>query len=313
MQPAPSIIPLQAIHDGITKEYGINLFILRTDLNHPYISGNKLFKLKYNLLEAKKRGCNILLTFGGAFSNHIAATAAAAKEYGFNTIGIIRGEASAELNQTLQFAVNCGMKLHYVSRALYRNKEELYNYVNQQFQEKNIYLIPEGGSNDLGIKGCQEIAQYITSDFNYVCCPCGTGVTMTGLILSLKDKQQAIGFQVLKADGYIKNEVSNWLQTASQNDTITKPQVPNKTFSNWSINEDYHFGGYARVKPELIAFMKQFKNANNIQLDYIYTGKMMFGIYDLIKKNYFKRGETIVAIHTGGLQGNTGMESYGKI
>ncbi|MES2590550.1 MAG: pyridoxal-phosphate dependent enzyme [Bacteroidota bacterium] len=314
MEPAPFIIPLQAIHDGITNEYGINLFMLRTDLNHTYISGNKLFKLKYNLLEAKKKDCKTILTFGGAFSNHIAATAAAGKEYGFSTIGIIRGEASAELNPTLEFAVACGMQLQYVSRTLYRNKEELYNYINQQFPEKNIYIIPEGGSNELGIMGCQEITQHITTDFNYVCCPCGTGVTMSGIILSLKEKQQSIGFQILKADGYIKNEVSNWLQTASQNNTIIKSEIPDKTFSNnWSINEDYHFGGYARVKSDLTAFIKKFKNSHNIELDYIYTGKMMFGIYDLIKKNHFKRGETILAIHTGGLQGNAGMESFKKI
>jgi len=294
MQFAPSIIPLQAISDAITKEFGVRLFVLRTDLNHSTISGNKLFKLKYNLLEAKKNHNKTILTFGGAFSNHIAATAAAGKEYGFKTIGIIRGEAYPQLNSTLQFATDCGMQLHYVSRMLYQNKKELYEYIDQQFSAESFYLIPEGGSNDLGVLGCKEIIQYVNTDFDYVCVPCGTGATITGIILSLKNNQQAIGFQVLKAEEYIKNEVVQWLNESDQ--------------SSWTINEQYHFGGYAKVKPELTEFVKQFQQANEIPLDYIYTAKMMFGIYDMIKTGFFKRGQTVIAIHTGGLQGNLGFK-----
>jgi 1-aminocyclopropane-1-carboxylate deaminase len=294
MQFAPSIIPLQAINDALTKESGVHLFILRTDLNHLTISGNKLFKLKYNLREAKKNDKKTIITFGGAFSNHIAATAAAGKEYGFKTIGIIRGEAYPQLNATLQFATDCGMQLHYVSRTLYQNKKELYEYVNQQFSAESFYLIPEGGSNELGVMGCKEITQHINIDFDYVCAPCGTGATVAGIIQSLKNNQQAIGFQVLKAEGYIKNEVRQWLNKSDQSD--------------WTINEQYHFGGYAKVKPELIEFVKQFEQANDIPLDYIYTSKMMFGIYDLIKTGFFKRGQTVIAVHTGGLQGNSGFK-----
>jgi 1-aminocyclopropane-1-carboxylate deaminase/D-cysteine desulfhydrase-like pyridoxal-dependent ACC family enzyme len=268
-------------------------------MNHPAISGNKLFKLKHNLDAAKNENKKILLTFGGAFSNHIAATAAAGKEFGFNTIGIIRGEEYEILNPTLKFAIDCGMKIHYVSRKLYQNKDELYKYVNDFYLKERFYLIPEGGSNDLGVLGCKEITQHIKMDFDYVCCACGTGATLAGVILSLKKTELAMGFQVLKAENYIKNEVNNWLQ-------LTGCINLNK----WHINDNYHFGGYAKVKPELINFVERFEKANNIPLDYVYTGKMMFGIYDLIQKNYFKKNQIIVAIHTGGLQGNKGFGRF---
>lgn len=310
----PYIIPLQGINDAVTQKNGIRLFILRADLNHPHISGNKLFKLKYNLLEAEKKGIKTLLTFGGAFSNHIAATAAAGKEYGFKTIGIIRGEKYSELNPTLKFSVDCGMQLHYVSRSLYRNKEDLYDYVNQQFSEKNFYLIPEGGSNELGVLGCKEITQHIKLDFDYVCCACGTGATMAGIVLSLKNNQKAIGFQILKAEGYIKNEVTQWkhkkihIGKATGSGEAASGIEAIAIQNNWDINENYHFGGYAKIQPELTEFISWFEQTNHVPLDYIYTGKMMIGIYDLIGKGFFKRGQTIVAVHTGGLQGNAGLE-----
>jgi 1-aminocyclopropane-1-carboxylate deaminase len=314
MQFEPMNIPLQAINDAVTKSHGIRLFILRADLNHPHISGNKLFKLKYNLLEAEKKGIKTLLTFGGAFSNHISATAAAGKEYGFKTIGIIRGEAYPELNPTLQFAVECGMELHYVSRILYRNKKELYDHVNQQFSQETFYLIPEGGSNELGVLGCKEITEFLNTDFDYVCSPCGTGATIAGIILSLKGKQKAIGFQILKAEGYIKDEVEEWLREktiGAKADGIVgfeKDTDFEITHNNWIIDENYHFGGYAKNRSELTGFINWFEQTNHVPLDFIYTGKMMFGIYDLLGKGFFKKGETIVAVHTGGLQGNAGMK-----
>ncbi len=299
-------VPLQAINDLITEQYGVNLFVLRTDKNHADISGNKLFKLKYNLEEAVRQNKKTLLTFGGAFSNHIAATAAAGKEFNFKTIGIIRGEKYSNLNPTLKFASDCGMQLHYVSRTVYQNKNELYKYVDQLFPEQDIYTIPEGGNNNLGIEGCKEITKYIGINFDYVCCACGTGATITGIILSLINNQKAIGFQALKADSYIKNEVTTGLDKFLNSTDFLKQQ------DNWQINEEYHFGGYAKTKQELTDFIAQFKNDNNIPLDPIYTGKMMFGIYDLIKKGKIKKGETIVAVHTGGLQGIEGVNFLKK-
>ena len=289
-----SNIILQPITDETTVKFGINLYILRTDLNHPTISGNKLFKLKYNILEAVRLNCNTLLTFGGAFSNHIAATAAAGKEYEFKTIGIIRGEKYVPLNPTLQFAESCGMELHYVPRNVYQNKNILQAYVQKEFNSPSVYFIPEGGSNEPGIKGCEEITTFIPIDFDYITVACGTGATLTGIIKSLKTNQKAIGFQVLKAENYIQNQVEIYLNDSTKN--------------NWNINEQHHFGGYAKIKNELISFIKEFEQTHHIPLDYVYTGKMLFGVYDQIKKGFFKKGETIIAVHTGGLQGNAGFD-----
>lgn len=292
------IPPLQAIIHPNIKEYGMNLFMLRTDLNHPTISGNKLYKLKYNIEEAKKLNKQTVLTFGGAFSNHIAATAAAGKEFNLKTIGIIRGDELPELNPTLKLAKKNGMHLHFVSRELYRDKEALYKYVEKQFFHENFYLIPEGGSNELGILGCKEITDSIKIDFDTICCACGTGATLAGIIMSLKPEQKAIGFQILKANGYIKTEAENLLNNFTQRRTERKEKI-----ENWEINEDYHFGGYAKTTPELISFISDFERETTIPLEPIYTGKMMYGLFELIKQNYFKKGETIIALHTGGLQG----------
>lgn len=290
------IPPLQQITDSFLEKKGIQLYLLRTDLNHPEISGNKLYKLKYNIEEAKSQNKNTLLTFGGAFSNHIAATAAAGKIANLNAIGIIRGDELPQLNPTLRLAKENGMQLYFVSRELYRNKDELQNYVRKTFNN-NCYIVPEGGSNALGVKGCAEIIKDISIPFDYICAPCGTGATLSGIVLSLNTKQQAIGFQVLKAEKYIEQELKKWLLEFN---------CENK--NNWSINENYHFGGYAKVNDELKAFVKEFKTNYHIPLDLIYTGKMMFGIFDLIKKDAFKTGSTIIAIHTGGLQGNKGFD-----
>ena len=294
-------ILLQTIQEPIFEHYGVQLNVLRLDLTHAHISGNKWFKLKYNLLEAQRTGYNTLLTFGGTFSNHIAATAAAGKTYGFTTIGIIRGEEQPILNPTLQFALDCGMQLHYVSRSLYRDKGALYTYVQENFQQENPYVIPEGGSNALGVIGCKEILDYINIPFGVVCCAAGTGATLTGLVHTLKPDQKAIGFQVLKAEGYIKNEVVDWLK---QPELVGAKQGESPS---WEVNENYHFGGYAKVNDTLKQFVEECSYKHQLPLDMVYTGKMMYGIYDLIQQGCFKKGTTIVAIHTGGLQGNKGF------
>jgi 1-aminocyclopropane-1-carboxylate deaminase/D-cysteine desulfhydrase-like pyridoxal-dependent ACC family enzyme len=282
-------IPLQQLIDEHTTKHGINLYMLRTDLNNKHISGNKLYKLKHNLIEAKKLNLNTILTYGGAYSNHIAATAAAGKAHNFKTIGIIRGEEYPELNPTLKFAKGCGMEIHYYSRSTFRDKALLKEKTNKEFGNLNPYIIPMGGSNELGIKGCTEIIDAIKVDFDIITAGCGTGATLAGIISSINDNQTAIGFPALKAPGYIKEEIEkNW--------------ISNK--SNWHINDDYHFGGLAKTKPELLSFMEKFEVKYGIPLDKVYTGKMMFGIYNLIEKSHFKKGTTIVAVHTGGLQGN---------
>lgn len=274
----------------------INIFIKREDLIHPAISGNKWYKLKYNLIKAKEENRGTLVTFGGAYSNHIYATASAGKAAGFNTVGIIRGEEHLPLNPTLKFAAENGMKLIYVSRAEYRRRydPDYSDYLRDRFADS--FIVPEGGTNPLAVKGASEIINNINIDFDYVCTACGTGGTLAGLVAGLNGKKQAFGFAVLKGAGFLNHNVKN-----------LHLSFPGREYSNWQINLDYHFGGYAKITRELIEFMYEFEKLNGIKLDPVYTGKMMFGITDLVKKKFFKSGQTILAVHTGGLQGIEGM------
>ncbi|AWG23523.1 1-aminocyclopropane-1-carboxylate deaminase [Flavobacterium faecale] len=272
----------------------ISVSIKRDDLIHPFVSGNKFRKLKYNLLQAKEENAKTLLTFGGAYSNHIAAVAFAGKEHGFKTIGVIRGEELAskiEENPTLKFAQECGMQFEFVSRELYRLKDDPDFVTDLKQKWGEMYLIPEGGTNSLAIKGCEEILDESDTEFNYVCCAVGTGGTISGLINSTGDHQKILGFPALKGD-FLQNEISTF--------------VKNK---NWELILDYHFGGYGKVIPELVDFINDFYLETKIPLDPIYTAKMVFGIIDLIEKNYFPENSKILLIHTGGLQGVAGMNA----
>ena len=293
--------PLEEVKDPLLKERKISLFIKREDLNHPDLSGNKWHKLKYNLQEARKQGKNTLLTFGGAYSNHIYATAAAGKIFNLNTIGIIRGEEHLPLNPTLSFAKDNGMKLYYLDRTSYREKNspEIINQLRKKFGD--FYLLPEGGTNEFAVKGCGEIISKINIDFNFVCCPCGTGGTLAGLISGLQGHNFALGFAVLKGASFLKRDVSSLLKISG-----------NSSLINWDINLDYHFGGYAKFNSALMDFISRFTLLTKIPIEPIYTGKMLFGIYDLISKDYFNEGSWIVALHTGGLQGLRGLSKKSK-
>lgn len=293
----PGKISLQKISDAVCKEAEVNLQVLRLDQTHVHISGNKWFKLKYNLEELVNQKKDTILTYGGAYSNHIAATAAAGKEYGFKTIGIIRGKELEEelfslnrLNSTLSFARDCGMQLNFISRAAYRQLRNNPYRLEDEFPE--AFILPEGGANDLSIKGCAEITSYINIPFDYICSASGTGGTISGIISSLRGNQKAIGFSVLKTKGYHEREVKRYLSSV---------QVPAPL--NWEVNEEYHFGGYAKYNTELLKFIDAIEHTHHIPLDQVYTGKMLYGVYDLIRKGYFPKGSTIVAVHTGGLQG----------
>jgi len=277
---------------SIKNSQNIQLFIKREDLIHPFISGNKYRKLKYNLIEAKQQKRETLLTFGGAFSNHIAATAFAGKSNGFQTIGVVRGEElfdKIETNPTLKFAEQNGMKFHFVTREDYRKKEISFfkNELKKQFGD--FYLIPEGGTNQLAIKGCEEILNTSDNQFDVVCSCVGTGGTISGIINASEKHQKILGFPALKGD-FLKDEIRRFVAA-----------------KNWELITDYHFGGYAKINDKLVAFINDFKSTYNIQLDPIYTGKMLFGILDLIEKGAFKNGSKILAIHSGGLQGIEGM------
>lgn len=329
------LIPIQQIHEDFLAKKGVELYILRLDLIHPYISGNKWFKLQHNLEKARNNNKKTLLTFGGAYSNHIVATAVAGKLLNFKTIGIIRGEEVLPLNKHLQIAVEHGMQLYYVSRELYRDKLKLNDWVKNTFGN-DVYVVPEGGANDLGFEGCKDILNFtiekkegflyanyqkvdkyvldtaptspleltinqpvISSanamsvsidgqpviDFNYICCACGTGTTLAGITASLQTNQKAIGFQVLKAEKYIYQEVGNYLKTDTD---------------NFEVCEDYHFNGYAKTNQELDHFIETFIEKHHIPIEFLYTGKILYGIYDLCKNSYFLRGTKILAIHSGG-------------
>ena len=281
---------VQEIH--INNSNGIRLYVKREDLIHPFVSGNKYRKLKYNLIEAKRHNRDTLITFGGAFSNHIAAVAYAGRQNGFKTIGVIRGEelsTKIKDNPTLRFAQKNGMQFQFVSRKDYRHKNQ--NAFQDQLKENynNAYIIPEGGTNELAVKGCEEILQKDDFEYQYVCCCVGTGGTISGLINSSSLSQTVLGFPVLKG-GFLQSEITKF---------VTK--------SNWKLITDYHFGGYAKINEELITFINDFKSNYGIPLDPIYTGKMMFGLFDLIQRDRIEPYSKILAIHTGGLQGIDGM------
>lgn len=270
----------------------ISVTIKREDLIHPVVSGNKFRKLKYNLLQAKAENKKTLLTFGGAFSNHIAAVAFAAKENGFQSVGIIRGDELKDkiaANPTLQFARECGMQFEFVSREAYRLKNETAFLDDLKLKFGEFFLIPEGGTNALAIKGCEEILNDEDRGFDYICCAVGTGGTISGIINSALPHQKVLGFPALKGD-FLQDEIRIFVQN-----------------ENWELLTDYHFGGYGKVNEDLIAFINQFYIDNQIPLDPVYTGKMVFGVMDLIQKNYFPAHSNILLIHTGGLQGIRGM------
>ena len=281
--------PIHEIIDPKLERSGITLFVKREDLNHPFVSGNKWWKLKYNLAEAKRLGQKTLLTFGGAYSNHIYATAAAARELGFKSIGVIRGEELSPSNPTLSFAESCGMKFRFISRERYRGKgsEQILSTLREEFGD--FYHIPEGGTNELAIKGVQELARKTAQQVDYVCCPVGTGGTLAGLINEMAAAVTVVGFSALKGN-FLRDEVASWL--------VNKQHHP-----KWDIITDYHFGGYGKYDEKLLEFISYQGGTNQLPLEHVYTGKCLYGIYDLIKKNYFEKGSRILFLHTGGLQG----------
>ena len=292
--------PTQAIEAAGLADAHLQLFIKREDRLHPHISGNKWRKLKYNISAAQKQGHDTLLTFGGAFSNHIYATAAAGREFGLHTIGLIRGEEHLPLNPTLQYATDQDMHLHYVSRADFRRKN--HPAFIEQLHKKygKFYLLPEGGTNVLAVKGCKEMVDNLPH-YDYICCNCGTGGTLAGILAGLQGKSQVVGFSALKGGDFLKPEV----------DQLTKA-YNGQVYQNYQIVNDFHFGGYAKATHALIDFINNFKQQFSIQLDPVYTGKMMYGIFSLVKEGFFKKDSTILAFHTGGLQGIAGFNAQHK-
>ncbi len=302
MQNSFSESPLQKLEDELFHEKGIELYIKRDDLIHPHVQGNKWRKLKYNLQQARNNKQHTLLTFGGAYSNHIYATAAAARQFGFKAIGMIRGEEPAVKSATLQFAAEQGMELHYMSRETYRQKEDTTIIEILRMQMGEFYYVPEGGTNVFALQGVAEIISEIEIDFDYICTACGTGGTLAGLVAGLKGEKQVLGFSSLKGEDRLSGKVHELVE-----------EYAGERFGDFSINFDYHFGGYAKVKPELIQFIKDFHRNHAIRLEPVYTGKLFYGLFDLIQRDYFPKDAKIIALHTGGLQGLTGFPELAEL
>ncbi|MBV7440268.1 pyridoxal-phosphate dependent enzyme [Weeksellaceae bacterium TAE3-ERU29] len=290
-------VPITSLESDFLEKHKIELSILREDLNHPLIQGNKFRKLKYNLIEANRLNQKTLLSFGGAYSNHIHAVAAAGKAFGFETIGVIRGEelADKERNVTLKDAEKMGMKFHFVTRTDYRRKTEqsFINELKQKFGD--FYLVPEGGTNEFAIKGCEEILNEETQPFNYITCAMGTAGTFTGILKSTEENQKLLGFPALKDYEYLLKTIQKYT---------------NK--SNYEIINAFHFGGFGKFNEDLISFVNNFKSEYGVMLEPLYTGKMMFGLFGLIKQGYFEPNAKILAVHTGGLQGIKGFNERFK-
>jgi len=280
--------PVVEVRDGRLDAAGVRLLVKRDDLIHPEMPGNKWRKLKHNLVTAASQGHDTLLTFGGAYSNHIRATAAAGHLFGFRTIGIIRGEEHLPLNDSLECAAGQGMVLSYLDRATYRKKHtsEVAGALREEWG--SFYLLPEGGSNAFAVLGCAELPGEIDEDFTIICCPVGTGGTLAGVAAGLRSGQEAIGFAVLKGGEFLTDEVSR-LQT----------EAFGRASGNWRLEHAYHFGGFAKSTPELRYFIDDFEARHGLVLDWVYVAKMMFGIFDMVAGGRFPRGATILAIVTG--------------
>lgn len=304
LQEMISISPLQRINHPLLLEKQITLSVKRDDLLHTHISGNKWRKLKYNLIEARKNKIYHILSFGGAYSNHIHALAASGFYFGFKTTGIIRGEVHYANNPTLKQAQQWGMELHFVTRKEYkqRNDKEYLHKMQQRFP--NTMILPEGGSNALALTGidelCQEILTQTNNNVDHVITAIGSGATLAGLIAGFSNRSKntkITAIAVLKEAGYLNNQVLSLLQQANK-----------KIAVKWTLHTQYHGGGYAKVSTSLSDFCHNFEKNTNIPIEPIYTGKMFSALFELIEEDYFQPGEHIVALHTGGLQGRQGLQ-----
>lgn len=287
--------PIQSINYPLFKEKGIELFIKREDLIHEYYGGNKFRKLKYHIKEYEDKKSAGIITFGGAWSNHLYSTSALCYELNIPLTVFVRGEESETESNTIQFARKNKTKIIFLSRSDYRKKNDpsFLHYLQENY--KNHLIVPEGGSGKKGVLGCEEILDEKTKSYDIIITACGTGGTLAGLINSKENHQKVIGIPVLKGGEYLRDEILIHLRSQNQHDDI-------------HLSCHYHFGGYAKTKANLIEFIKEFHETTEIRLDPIYTGKMMFGIFDMIEKGEFNRGSKILAIHSGGHQGTLGIE-----
>lgn len=283
--------PVHQIRNNLFDEQGLKVFIKRDDLIHPIISGNKWRKLKYLLKDAQAQRKIHLVTFGGAYSNHLLATAAAAARFGFKSTGIVRGEEVS--NDTLFLCRLHGMNLIFTDRESYRDKHAV--FAKYFADDSNTYFIDEGGASPLGAQGCGELVNELTETYDHVFCACGTGTTAAGIINGLTEHDLLTKFHgvpVLKGGEFLIDEIKPMLLKSA----------------DYQLHTQYHFGGYAKTTPGLIQFVKDFAASTGILIEPIYTGKMLYALYDLAAKKYFQPGSSILAVHTGGIWGLLGMK-----
>lgn len=283
---------LTKVNDALLEKHQVELWIKRDDLLHPIISGNKWRKLKYCLNHALTMGANTIISMGGAYSNHLHALAYIGKVLGLKTVGLIRGEAPTILTPSLLDMQQWGMEHRFVSRSDYRLLRQYKQWNSLPNLTAEQYWLPEGGAEALALMGVAELVGEIDRYYDVLCVPCGTGTTLAGLVTAVPDTVSVLGFAALKNAGFL---------TADVNALLSKP------YSNWQINLNYHFGGFAKTNAALLDFIADFELKNQIPLEPVYTGKMLYGLYDLVEKQYFQPNQRIIALHTGGLQGNRGM------
>jgi 1-aminocyclopropane-1-carboxylate deaminase len=277
------------------RRHGLAIDVLRLDKIHPVISGNKWFKLKEHLQIACAGNFRRIVTFGGAWSNHIVATAYAARSAGFGATGIIRGEEHAYSSDALQAAAGYGMNLQFISRKEYGRRDEPDFLERLAADFPDAYIIPEGGAGHPGIKGSGEIGQWIEmSRYSHIVCAIGTGTMFLGLASASLPGQNTIGIPVLKGLRNFLSGCEKWLPDPAK-------------LARCSIRDDYHFGGYARKSEALLDFMRRFHTNTGIPTDFVYTGKLCYAALDMVDKGFFPRGSQILLIHSGGLQGNRSL------
>jgi 1-aminocyclopropane-1-carboxylate deaminase len=292
---------VQPLHHEMLTQNDVAIDVLRLDCIHPVISGNKWFKLKYHLQQAKQQNKKGIITFGGAWSNHLVATAFACRQAGLACIGIVRGEQPAHFSATLQDALEYDMLLQFVSRSWYSNEKEIVPSL--QITYPDHYIVPQGGQSDYGVQGAAEILQLVQiKSYSHIACATGTGTMLAGLVLGSLPHQEVIGICSLKMG---LPPAPDGKEGVNSLDSFVSSYAAG--LKNYTIFYDYHFGGYARKTNELIQFMNTIYQQQNLPTDFVYTGKLLYGIADLLQKDYFKSGSRILIVHSGGLQGNRSL------
>jgi 1-aminocyclopropane-1-carboxylate deaminase/D-cysteine desulfhydrase-like pyridoxal-dependent ACC family enzyme len=294
--------PLQAVEWSPLASRNISLFIKRDDLLHPGISGNKFYKLYHHLQQAQMNDTSTIVSFGGAYSNHLHALSICGKLLGLQTVGVIRGEKPKRLSPTLVDAQLAGMQLHFVSREQYRRRHNPEWLKELMLRFAPCMVVPEGGGGLLGAKGCMDIAssinQQLPGGYDAICVACGTGTTLAGLIAAAQPKASVYGYSALKGEDTLTQEVSTLVgQLGAQQ-------------AQWQIFTEYHCGGYAKLPDYLVKFMHIFETETGIQLDPVYTAKLFWGIAQQAEAGFWSEGSTVVAVHTGGLQGRRGYPVF---